>query len=627
MTTIRIASLAAGAFLYWSRPVKADGLADIDHVVLFMQENRAFDHYFGTMPGVRGFADANLQMNGDKPVWNQVVDAKMTTKANHINPWYLNYLGGEWNDITQCMYAGSNGWFENHAAWNHGTNDHWAMNNTVYSIGYFQQKDIPIQWALADGWVIGDMYQEGVVASTSPNRVTWVSGSINSPGGPQKPDQGGNPYIDNHETPGCEAGGINCYPLKWKTTGEMFEKANVSWTVFQDTDDNFDDNPYAWFGQFQDAPESSPLYKKGMVGSSMDSFYERAANGTLPELSYIIGPMVLSEHTPYMPKDGGWLQRKIADAVIKSPKYNRTVLIYSYDETGGWADHVDPFRSPKGTAGEWLEDPYGKVGYTFTGPGYRVPFYIISPWTRNGGVYTEHTDHNSQILFLEKWQEAKGRDVKTDEMVHWRRENMGDLVNAFDFDTPNYEVVELPDTPEPHKNSKGKWDGASYCRAMHKEHQPPAPYTGPGAIQDMTTVVGNGFKPVRGKLTEGRYLTFESNGQALTATKCGGNEKPILQEATAKHEKKAQRWVVHVVELGGSDFTISNVACDDYICTDGVLCDSKDKAAVFTVDYVAGKGYSLLEKKTSEYWGVGRGSGAPSSSSDPSYWQLFSVKY
>lgn len=122
-------------------------------------ENRAFDHYFGTMPGVRGFADANLQMNGDKPVWNQVVNSKMTTKADHINPWYLNYLGGQWNEATQCMYAGSNGWFENHAAWNHGTNDHWAMNNTVYSIGYFQKQDIPIQWALADGWVLGDMYQ------------------------------------------------------------------------------------------------------------------------------------------------------------------------------------------------------------------------------------------------------------------------------------------------------------------------------------------------------------------------------------------------------------------------------------------------------------------------------------
>lgn len=405
----------------------------------------------------------------------------------------------------------------------------------------------------------------------------------------------------------------------------MFEKANVSWTVFQD-EDNFDDNPYAWFGQFQDAPEDSPLHKKGMVGLSMDTFFEQAANGTLPELSYIIGPRVLSEHTPYMPKDGGWLQREIADAVIKSPKYNKTALIYSYDETGGWADHVDPFRSPKGTPGEWIEDPYGQVGYTFTGPGYRVPFYIISPWTRNGGVYTEHCDHNSQILFLEKWQAAKGRDVKTDEMVAWRRENMADLVNAFDFANPDYDVVELPATPEPHKNAKGQWDGSSVCRAQHQNTQPPAPYTGDGAVQDMATVVGDGFKTVRGQLTEGRYLTFEIGGRALTAMKCGGKKRPVLRPATAKHEKKSQRWVVHAVQLGGDEFTLSNVACGEYLCEGGVFCDNKDEAATFKIDYTPSKGYTLLQKDTSEYWG-GKVDGNPSMGKDAAYWQVFSVNY
>lgn len=111
------------------------------------------------MPGVRGFADANLQMNGNKPVWNQVVTPQMTTQADHINPWYINYLGGDYEESTQCMHSGSNSWYENQAAWNHGTNDHWAVNNTVYSIGYYQEKDIPVQWAIANGWVVGDMYQ------------------------------------------------------------------------------------------------------------------------------------------------------------------------------------------------------------------------------------------------------------------------------------------------------------------------------------------------------------------------------------------------------------------------------------------------------------------------------------
>lgn len=63
----------------------------------------------------------------------------------------------------------------------------------------------------------------------------------------------------------------------------------------------------------------------------LDSFYEAAANGTLPEVSFVIGPTELSEHPPYMPKDGAWLQKQVVDAVVKGPKYNSTMLIISYD--------------------------------------------------------------------------------------------------------------------------------------------------------------------------------------------------------------------------------------------------------------------------------------------------------
>lgn len=252
--------------------------------------------------------------------------------------------------------------------------------------------------------------------------MTWVSGSVNVPGGPQTPDQGGNPYLDNNETPGCESNGYNCYPLKWKTTPEICEEAGVSWQVFQDAD-NFDDNPLAWFQQFQKAPVGSSLHNKGIEGLSLDTFYAQAANGALPAVSIIIGPAQLSEHPPYSPNDGAWLQRKIADAVINSPKYSKTALIVSYDETGGWADHVVPFHSPTDTPGEWFTDPTHGIGHIFQGAGFRLPFYIISPFTRHGGVYTEHCDHNSQIKFIEEWQAAKGRNVTTDEMVPWRREH------------------------------------------------------------------------------------------------------------------------------------------------------------------------------------------------------------
>lgn len=123
---------------------------------------------------------------------------------------------------------------------------------------------------------------------------------------------------------------VNCYPLKWKTIYEYYQEAGVSWQVYQDRN-NFNDNPLAWFEQYQNAPKSSPLSQKGLSFLGLDAFYEAAANGTLPEVSFVVGPAELSEHPPYQPKDGAWLQRKVVDAVVKSPTYYSTLLMVSYD--------------------------------------------------------------------------------------------------------------------------------------------------------------------------------------------------------------------------------------------------------------------------------------------------------
>ncbi len=119
---------------------------------------------------------------------------------------------------------------------------------------------------------------------------------------------------------------------------------------------------------------------------------------------------------------------------MSGESWKDTVLLISYDEEGGWYDHVSPFHAPEGTAGEWMEDPYGNFGNVFAGPGTRVPFTIISPWTRGGKVLTEHADHSSQILFLEQFLQANGYDFKTEQINGWRRDHMSNLVNAFDFD-------------------------------------------------------------------------------------------------------------------------------------------------------------------------------------------------
>jgi phospholipase C len=129
----------------------------------------------------------------------------------------------------------------------------------------------------------------------------------------------------------------------------------------------------------------------------------------------------------------------------------------SYDETGGWGDHVVPYTSPNGTEGEWIIDPYDTdFGLVPMGPGtnssgkslyfkctdivlgFRLPFYIVSPFTRGGNVFTEHADHNSQIMFIEKWLASKGFNVETEQMPAWRRQHMSDLTKAFDFENVSH---------------------------------------------------------------------------------------------------------------------------------------------------------------------------------------------
>lgn len=83
----------------------------------------------------------------------------MSTKAKTLQPWYLGYNGGEWLDAIQCIAAGDNGYYANHAALNQGLNNQWARNNTPWSWGYYKRSDIPIHFAIAEGWTSNDMYQ------------------------------------------------------------------------------------------------------------------------------------------------------------------------------------------------------------------------------------------------------------------------------------------------------------------------------------------------------------------------------------------------------------------------------------------------------------------------------------
>ncbi|KAJ5983268.1 hypothetical protein N7481_005367 [Penicillium waksmanii] len=566
-----------------SSSVNAGSLKDIEHVVIFMQENRAQDTYYGTMAGVRGFADPNVQINPDgQSVWNQTVDPNMSDRSSGLFPFYLGWKGGETLDAIQCMAAGDNGYHANQAAYNHGLNNAWATKNTPWSWGYYKREDIPAQFAIAEGWTSADMYQESQITATNPNR--------------------GGVYIDNNEMPGCEKPGVSCYPLKWKTIFEFYEDAGVSWQLYQDTN-NFDDNPLAWFQQFQQAKKGNPLADKGMSFVGLEKFYEDAANGTLPRVSFIVGPTELSEHPPYRPMDGGWLQKRVTDAVTSSPKYSSTLLMISFDETGGFGDHVTPFHSPQGTAGEWMTDPYGDFGDVFSGPGFRVPFIMVSPWTRGGRVFTERCDHNSQIMFIEQWLTALGYSgVQTDQMVPWRRAHMSNLISALDLDHPDYSLPNLPDIPTPETDGNGNFVGTSRCQSRHSQTRPPVPYGEQSNLSD-SLFFEDGYKEVVGYLTEGRYLVFSKNGYALRAQ----NKKWDLDTGKPGHlyDKKESRWILHYTEDEESEiFTLENALDGRWLGPRGELQapEARSSASQIRITFLGnGLGYTLRYIEGGEY--------------------------
>ena len=104
-----------------------------------------------------------------------------------------------------------------HDSYNKGWNNRWAISNTPWSLGYFKRRDIPTHFDVAEGWTVGDMYQESVMAATDPNRITWMTGTVNNPGTPGNLNGTKGMMLDNAATPGCENPelNLNCFPMTW----------------------------------------------------------------------------------------------------------------------------------------------------------------------------------------------------------------------------------------------------------------------------------------------------------------------------------------------------------------------------------------------------------------------------
>jgi phospholipase C len=389
-------------------------LDQVEHVVMLMMENRSFDHYFGSLAGVRGFSDPDaLQLSTGNSVFYQ-------PDPDNPDGYELPFRLVSARTSAPSMPSLSHAWSAQHESWNGGAMDNWlpahraADGNTdgPLTMGYFTRSDLPFHYALADAFTICDAYHCSVMGPTWPNRLFFMAGGIDPAG------LGGGPIL----------GDSIPEPLTYLTYPEALQAAGVSWRVYQES--NSDGcNMLPHFANFVNAPTTSPLYQNGLLSRPHSAFRDDVRSGALPQVSWIVPPSLSIEHPNAMPGPGAEYIADFLDALASTPEvWAKTVLFLTYDENDGLFDHVSPPTAPQGTPGEWITaaDASGTDGIDGpVGLGFRVPMIVISPWTVGGWVSSEVFDHTSMLRFVEQ-----RFGVEVPNLSAWRRQTVGDLTSV-----------------------------------------------------------------------------------------------------------------------------------------------------------------------------------------------------
>jgi phospholipase C len=433
-------------------------IKDVEHIVVLMQENRSFDHYFGALKGVRGFGDPRpVTLASGKSVWHQPDGGK------DVLPYHPDA-----EDLGMQFIAGLNhDWAGGHKAFNQGKYDQWIPAKTAGTMAYLTREDIPFHYALADAFTVCDAYHCSFIGATDPNRYYMWSGHTGNDG------QGRGPVLGNEE-----AG------YDWTTYPERLQQAGVSWKIYQDIGDgldaaghwgwiedayrgNYGDNSLLYFNKYRNAKPGDPLYDKARTGTNAkagDGFFDilkaDVKAGKLPQISWIAAPEAFSEHPNFPANYGAWYISQVLDALTSNPEvWSKTALFITYDENDGYFDHIVPPYPPSSaaqglstvdTALDYFGGNSNYAAGTY-GLGQRVPMLVVSPWSTGGFVCSEVFDHTSIVRFMEN-----RFGVGEPNISPWRRAICGDLTSAFDFGLKNTTPAALPDTDgyEPPDNER-----------------------------------------------------------------------------------------------------------------------------------------------------------------------------
>jgi phospholipase C len=376
----------AGTRPYPSLPVGTVSLPEIEHIVVLMMENHSFDNYFGAL----GRGDGFTMGRDGRPLNHNVGADGKAVRAYHAA------------STCQATVNIGQAWDTSHKCWDQGRNDGFVTACSASAMSYFTAADIPFYYSLASHFPVCDRYFASVMAQTYPNRRFLLAGTALG--------QVGDPF-PNLVTPQTPPNG---------TIFDLLTAHGISWK------DYFADLPTT--GLFPKTVYANP----GKVVPVADFFVDAAA-GTLPSVS-LVDPESWqgSEENPQDIHTGEYYASLVINAVLASPVWSKTLLVFTYDEHGGYYDHVPPVRMARPDAVPPGVAPGDTYGDLYSWSGFRVPAVIVSPWAKRNYVSHVVHDHTSILRLIEtKWNlpALTARDA-----------NASNLLDSLDFRRPSFEV-------------------------------------------------------------------------------------------------------------------------------------------------------------------------------------------
>ena len=431
-------------------PTAAQAAGKISHVIIIMQENRSFDSYFGTYPGADGLPAAGGKFTvcvNDPATGTCVSPFHDTAEVNAGGPHGATNAtadidGGKMDGFVGQASSGKKGCVNvNAPECSIGAQD---------VMGYHDAREIPNYWAYASHYLLQDHLFEPNASWSLPQHLFLVSEwsaycATVSPQSCRNALQ--NPGLPLDFQPGRR--GTPNY--SWTDLSYLLYKGGVSWKYYVQTgvepdcaNDAADCPPVNQNaktpGIWNPLPYFATVKQDGQLANVTDvtNYYKDAKAGTLPAVSWITPSGPNSEHPPARVDTGQTWVTSLVNAAMQSPDWSSTAILLSWDDWGGFYDHVVPPRVDE------------------NGYGLRVPGIVISPWARSGTIDHQILSHDAYVKFIEDlFLGGQRLDPATDGRPDPRpdvRENasqLGNLLADFDFtQTPRPPLI-LPLSPPP----------------------------------------------------------------------------------------------------------------------------------------------------------------------------------